>query len=313
MAQSTPVLFARRGGLPAAAMLLVVLLGSCGGADDTVDAGPSRAGAQEAEAHPPRPEKDDGPPPVTLRFENGSMTLRANTYCWGSVCVDGVPAVNPPDVGSPEEIVVQFPLRAWTFTATFVPAGEQCGRRQTVTLNAREDGSFLLRPAGYAATYDVMLAGRGNAASRGDLATHFRWTTRATGPLPVPQARLGLLAGRDGRVDSYGVELTVENLARTPSDARAWVTAHAANGAGLSFEATRGARACQPEGSVFFNGPDDQGRAAAALGPAPFRLEVVLVLDGERHVATARWPDDQIAGNEPYVGLTFEPPLPRLA
>lgn len=41
----------------------------------------------------------------------------------------------------------------------------------------------------------------------------------------------------------------------------------------------------------------------------PFTYEVELLLDGVRYVATATWPSDEIAGNEPSVALTFTPDL----
>jgi hypothetical protein len=34
------------------------------------------------------------------------------------------------------------------------------------------------------------------------------------------------------------------------------------------------------------------------------------MLDGVRYVASATWPDDEIAGNEPSVSLDFTPKLP---
>jgi hypothetical protein len=58
---------------------------------------------------------------------------------------------------------------------------------------------------------------------------------------------------------------------------------------------------------VYWNGPDDQGLAAATLGEGPFTYEVVVVLDGVRYAATAAWPDDVIVGNEPSVAIAFEP------
>lgn len=60
----------------------------------------------------------------------------------------------------------------------------------------------------------------------------------------------------------------------------------------------------------MWNGPADQGLAAAKLGPAPFTYDVVVSLDGVEHRAHALWPDDQITGNEPSAALTFSPPLP---
>jgi hypothetical protein len=39
---------------------------------------------------------------------------------------------------------------------------------------------------------------------------------------------------------------------------------------------------------------------------------VTLTLDGRTYVATAVYPDDEIEGNEPSVGLQFTPGLPGL-
>ena len=63
---------------------------------------------------------------------------------------------------------------------------------------------------------------------------------------------------------------------------------------------------------MYWDGPDDRGLEAAALGKGPFRYEVELVLDGSRYFAEAAWPADEIVGNEPSVALEFTPGLPRL-
>ena len=123
---------------------------------------------------------------------------------------------------------MEFPLSGWSFTASFVPAGKECGRIQEAPLTQTGDGSFVLLPIGHADTYDVTLFGRGN----GDLFVTFRWTTPIDGPLPQPEARLAVLAGHDGKTDSYGVELEVSNLARNPEEAVATITVRAETGAG---------------------------------------------------------------------------------
>jgi hypothetical protein len=250
----------------------------------------------------------DGPPPVTVRFFDETAALEAWTYCYGSVCADGMPPSDPHDVGSPEEVVVEFPLAGWSFTASFRPAGEECGRVQEAPLEAAGEGRFLLRPVGYADAYDVTLFGRGD----GDLFTTFRWTTPGDGPLPTPEARLAVLADHDGRTDSYGIELEVSNLARTPKEASARITVEARDGDAVTFDAERSRLECQPEGTVYWDGPDEEGLAAAALGEGPFTYKVELLLDGSRFVATAAWPADEIPGNEPSVALHFTPNLPGL-
>jgi hypothetical protein len=177
-----------------------------------------------------------------------------------------------------------------------------------VPLQAKGEGEFVLRPAGYADTYDVTLFARGN----GDLFTTFRWTTPTDGPLPKLRARLAVLANHDGAVDSYGVELLLSNLAQTPRKAAARITVQASNGDGLTFEAKQARWRCPPEGTVYWDGPDDKGLAATTLGDHPFTYKVELMLDGERYVASATWPHDEISGNEPSVSLDFTPNLPAL-
>ena len=247
----------------------------------------------------------DTPPPVTVRSGDRSIDLTAWTYCFGNICADGIPPADPPDVGSPQEVTVEFPLSGWSFAASFVPAGKECGRIQEAPLTQTGDGSFVLLPIGLADTYDVTLFGRGN----GDLFVTFRWTTPTDGPLPQPEARLAVLAGHDGQTDSYGVELEVSNLAHTPEEAVATITVRAETGDEITFEATRAGSRCWPEGTVYWDGPDRRGLEAAALGEGPFTYEVELMLDGVRHVATASWPADEIVGNEPSVALEFTPDL----
>jgi hypothetical protein len=94
------------------------------------------------------------------------------------VCADNVPPAPPPDIGNPEEVVVEFPLQGWSFRATFVPVAEKCVRAQRIQLEESGEGRFDLKPVGQADSYDVMLFGKGD----GDLAVTFRWTTPRDGP-----------------------------------------------------------------------------------------------------------------------------------
>jgi hypothetical protein len=120
----------------------------------------------------------DEPPPVTIRYGDRSLDLKAWTYCFGNVCADDLPPAPPPDVGAPEEVMVEFPLQGWSFTATFVKVSGTCERSQRVQLRASADGGFVLKPVGAAYTYDVTLFGKGD----GDLRVTFRWTTPRNGP-----------------------------------------------------------------------------------------------------------------------------------
>jgi hypothetical protein len=243
-----------------------------------------------------------------VRFFDQSVELVPFTYCYGSRCVDGAPA-QLPDVGAPELVTVEFPLKGWSFMASFQPSGENCGRVQSTRLTPTDDGTFTLEPIGSAGAYDITLFGKGKA---GDLFVAFRWTTPADGPLATPRAYLALLSN-DDPVTSYGVELHVSNLASTPSSARATITVVASNGREITFEADEAHRSCLPEGTVYWDGPDAKGLAAARLGDPPFTYEVELILEGVHHRATAIWPDDEIKGEEPAVLLDFFPALPALS
>jgi hypothetical protein len=279
-------------------------------AEDGPRGGRPGASADASRADDPYPNLE-GPPPLTLRFGNEAIELSAYAYCFGNVCADGFPPAPLPDIGSPREVAVEFPLGGWTFTATFTPAAQQCGRQHRIPLIPAEEGTFLLRPAGHAGTYDVTLFG--DVENGGSLSVTFRWTTPTNGPLPEPEARAAIVTDHDGRIDSYGVELEISNLARTPERATATITISSDTGEAVTFEATRSETRCLPDGTVYWDGPDDKGLAAAALGGDTFTYEVQLVLDGSRYAGTGTWPDDEIIGNEPSVALDFTPDLPALS
>ena len=285
------------------AALLVGGLVGCGSLE-LVDPPGEDAGAQP-NALP------DPPPPVTVSAGGRSFELEAWTSCFGAVCRDGAPPANPPDLGAAPRIEIGFPLDGWTFEAEFTPVGQACPRRQMVPADQTGPQTHALEPAGRADTYDVTLSGRGRGDRGGDLFVTFRWTTPVDGPMPVPRARLAIVADHDGTPDSYGVELELADLAATPIEATAEVTVAAANGRAVAFDLTR-APGCIAEGTLYWDGPNQPGLEAAALGPAPFTYDAVVTLDGDQYVATATWPDDEIAGNEPSVSLDFTPALPAL-
>lgn len=58
------------------------------------------------------------------------------------------------------------------------------------------------------------------------------------------------------------------------------------------------------EGSLYFDGPDDRGIAAAALGDSPFSYDVTLALDGDVYRAQPEYPADVITGTSPRCGST---------
>jgi hypothetical protein len=196
----------------------------------------------------------------------------------------------------------------WDLSATFTPTDQRCGRRQTVE-PVKQGDWYVLRPTGHSGSYDVELFAQGD----GDMVAGFRWATTADGELPTPEAALAVIAENDGRADSYGVELMLENLASTPTSAKARIIVTAANGRSLTFDATRARQRCRPVGSVFFDGPDTAGTAAAGLGDLPFHYDVRVTLDGVTYRASAGYPRDQIPDYEPSVALAFSPTLPGLS
>ena len=296
---------------------VVVLLGAaltgCGshvsatGADDPV---PVRAGATTpvgTTTSGPDMSGIEAPPPFRVRAGDQEIVLRPYAFCFRNGCADGAPT-DVVSVGSPAEVHVFVPVDGWDLEATITTGDEQCGRRQTVRPNGA-DGWYVLRPVGRAGDQRVDLFARGDG---GDMIATFDWRTTADGALPEPEAVTALIADHDGRPDSFGVELTLSNLASTPESATARVTVTAANGRSLTFDAHRSSQDCLPDGTVFFDGPDRSGHDAADLGGFPFRYDVAVTLDGTTQQATARYPADEIEGNEPSVRLDFAPPLPAL-
>ncbi len=246
------------------------------------------------------------PPPFRVRYDGTELRLFPHTYCYSRGCADGFDN-DPPSIGSPEEIYVFVPVARFTsLVVDQFENGDYCGgrhvRAEAVPLG---DGWWAVHPRGPAGDSEISLFASGD----GDMAGKLLWRTPSDQPLPEPEARLALIADHDGRPDSYGLELAVDNLPASPTQVSATITVTAGNGQSMVIEATRTGEACEGEGRLFFDGPDDLAAQAAQLGDFPFTTRVELVLDGVTHVATAVYPDDEIEGNEPSVALHFDPPL----
>ncbi len=261
------------------------------------------------------------PPPVQVRGGGREISLVPWSYCWswdgGGGCSDGRPPESPPDVGSPGEIEIGFPVPAFRFTATARRHGETCGRAQTVTLESTGPSTHRLLPIGQAGDYVVTLSGRSGevppAVSKGDLVVSFRWHTPRDGPNEAPNAIVSILAGSPTEPRSFGVDLQVHDLPATPGPGRAAATAVVTSreGASMTIELERRSIECAEEGSVSFDAARALGEQAARLGSAPFRYDITLVIDSTPYHATASWPDD-VSEHSSRIPLRFNPSLPGL-
>jgi hypothetical protein len=278
----------------------VIALAASGAAACSEDTDDDRVGLAGDDLAPP--------PAVRVHYGDESIVLRPSTWCYRSTCVDGPPPPNPREVGSPEQIVVEYPLDRWRFSASFRPTGEPCPRSFPARLEETAPGRFVLNPVGYADDYDVHLFGQG---PEGDASTTFRWTTTSDGPLPTPSAYVGIIAASEGQISSYGVEMQVMNVGVALDHVHARITVTAADGDSLTFS-PRPDDECRADGQLFWDGPAAKGKQTARLGPAPFTYDVDLTLDGRTYEAVATWPDDLIPNYKPYVRLHFSPALPAL-
>jgi hypothetical protein len=158
--------------------------GACGVASDqrvTIDHSSKRSWEEESD-----PGAVDRAPAVEVRGGDVELTLEPWTACGGNGCYDGFAPDVLPDIGSPDEILVDFPASGWEFTATLQPVGEECGRRQSEPLEPTGDTTHRLVPIGPANDYEVTLFGRGPG---GDVFVSFRWKTPTDGVL-LTQLRL---------------------------------------------------------------------------------------------------------------------------
>lgn len=245
------------------------------------------------------------PPPVTLYLEDETVDLVPSSYCWGIACVDGFDSGPQADVGRRDllEFTYPGPDVGDGFKAFFREEGNDCARTFPSAAVQTGPDSYALRPAGPPGDYTVGLTGPLGT-------TYVNWQTTEAGPMPKPKGRLAVVANDDGDLTSYGVALSVENIAATSTHPEATITATAANGRSITIGPLR-SRGCVTSGTYYLNEKDRaSGLQASRLGPAPFTYRVELLLDGIEHVGTAVWPDDQFDDFHGYSKLTFDPPLP---
>lgn len=306
----------------------VVALAGCGSDDGTTprSAGapnPTASSGPELSENPSRPPEVvvghglpevlewDGEgygPPITLDLDGERIDLDPWTTCYSKGCADGFPRPPYVDVGQRDTVPFSFPDAGWTFEATFRTGDYgDCPRAVTVAVRKTGDRTFEVTPAGPPQRWLVDVFGRGPG---GDVITTFTWTTGDEGALPGPATgSAAVLADHDGELDSYGVEIFVQDLVRQPALASATVTVTSAGGDSVTLT-PRWERECYTEGSLSFMASDDLGRRATRLGAGPFTYDVALSLDGTTYHGVGTWPDDQTEDMAPHVPLTWTPALP---
>lgn len=285
------------------ATLTAFTMGGCTAAPEPPGGAPTPTAT--VEAGPAHSDEVRQTGPFVIRHEATELRLWPHTFCFAGGCADGYDA-DPPSVGTASELLVRFDETGFeSLVVEQFSDDDYCASR---TMNAAVtdlgDGWWRVAPVGPAGEYRVMLFVQGSA---GDAAGDVRWTIPRDLPLPAPSASLTVIADHDGRPDSYGIELSVQNLEDTPAEASATITVTAANGKAHTFDA-RPAEECAGIGALRFTASETEGRAAAALGDFPFAYRVELTIDGVTHVGTGTYPDDA-PPQELAVPLIFDAPL----
>lgn len=248
--------------------------------------------------------------------EDGSIVDRAPwTACLSNGCWDGAPTLGGPvhSVGSPDALYFAFDYPGWTFhDVSFNPVDETCHQR-VITVRATQvsDQVFRIDPAGAPGPWRVDVFGRG---PQGDAVASVLWNTPSPGTRGAPAAGISaVLAAHDGRLDSYGVELSLSRLDRSYPDATAALTVTSASGRSVTMHPDSSSRGCGREGTVYFTAGEEVGRRATRIGDGPFTYTAKVHLGPTTYVGTGTYPDDLIKGNEPSIRLTWDPPLPSYA
>lgn len=214
-----------------------------------------------------------------LHLDSGSVDLEPWSACWGNGCYDGSAPADLQDVGRTDSVEFSFVRGGWTFEATFRESGVRCPRQITVPTTKLSETRFRLDPAGNAGSWDVDVFGRGPG---GDVITTFRWTTERSGTFPDGvTSSLAVLVDHDGKLDSYGVELAINDLARRPTNASAVVTVIASNGDRATIDlGPMPKENCTSAGQTYWTKPASVGRPATALHGDLFTYVARLTLDG---------------------------------
>ncbi|GGC52690.1 hypothetical protein IEU95_10480 [Hoyosella rhizosphaerae] len=291
----------------AASTVAALFIAGCS-ANDTPTDPDSNGGDTQEEVGTTAPggAEDSVPPPITIVAGDETHEIAPWSYCWADTCVDGTPPDDSLDLGSPDDVVVEFPADDASFVALLREAGSgECGRSYEAPLTANDDGTFTLSPIGKAGEYEVLLAVR---APEGDAAVSFLWTTPTDGEIAAPEARLAI-ASMFVPLSESRPDLSVTNLRTIPDHAAVSIDIESADGSTQTVSSEVEDAGC-PAGTLrFFT-----SEVPAPLDDAesPFTYRVTMQLDDVVHEATATWPTSPEEAAQPYVTLEFNPPLPAI-
>jgi len=297
-------------------LALLPLLAACGGADVATAPPSSEHPQRKVPAYFPDAFGGDGQVPALVLRGEHDTALKPYTYCLANGCADGALGLGGPlaDVGKADAVAFWFPEDDWTFGATFVQEGVDCARSFIGEVTSTGDGGHEIAPAGPAGRYRVDVFGQKDGR---DAAYSFLWTTRHDAPLPdAVTGSAAVFANHDGALDSYGIELGVQNLARYPEHARARIVVTDAAGDSTTVEPHWHAR-CSDPGQLWFSSryvdPGAVDATGWTLDDGPFVYDVTLTLDGEDYHAHTVWPDDEDADFAPHATLTWDDAPPVFA
>lgn len=143
------------------------------------------------------------------------------------------------------------------------------------------------------------------------MASSLRWTTPTAGERPLEAtASLSVLADHDGQLDSYGVELFIEQLDRLPEQASATIDVISDNGRETTIDLGAQQPTCRSGTGGLSLRDQEPARAAIDLGGKSFDYVVHVTMDGVDYTGTATWPADTNEEITPAVPLRWTPALP---
>lgn len=259
------------------------------------------------------------PPDLVISTGSARTELPPHSYCFTDGCVDAPPQGELPSVGASDRLEVILPLDGWTLEATIRPPDNPCALEQPMEVVPTDTG-FTLGPAVAVGRYEVTVFGIG---PEGSAVTSFEWT--ATAAVPASMTTLDLPTGESAIIELHEDEiggittlryiLSTKNPTRLPASAVATIEITAADGRTLvlrpPLDAPLPTSGSIPGCGLSWEGALDGDLARAVGGPAPFRIDVLIVLDGVDHQATVEaWAGTKTPDSLHTFGLEFIPSLP---